>query len=248
MMIYPAIDLLDGQAVRLRQGDYQDSTSYGDPLAIARRYAQDGATHLHVVDLDAARSGITSEATKEIVRAILQETALHVQVGGGIRTADDVAAWLALGVQRCILGTAAARDPMFAKRMVVQFGTGVVVGIDARAGVVATQGWVTQETGLTAIAFAQQLAEYGYTECIHTDIARDGMLSGANIAASIDLAVASGLSVIVSGGVKDLQDVQAVREGAARGLSGMIAGKSLYEGTLSLPEALRVAAAGGECG
>ncbi len=243
--LYPAIDLLAGQAVRLRQGDYDAKTVYGDPVALALGYRQAGATHLHMVDLDAARTGARSPQTRDIVASIVAATGLMVQIGGGIRNQEDVEYWLALGVWRCVLGTVAAHDPRLAGVLRAAFGERVAVGIDARGGRVATQGW-TRTEGRLAVELAQELCAHGYTECVYTDIARDGMLSGANIESAVALSRASGLSVIVSGGVKDLEDVRRVRERAADGLSGVILGRSLLEGTLDLREAARCAQEGAE--
>lgn len=224
--------------MRLRQGDFRAMTVYGDPVRLAATYREGGATHLHMVDLDAARTGSRSPQTRAIVSRIVAETGLSVQIGGGIRTREDVQYWLGLGVWRCVLGTVAARDPRFAGELASEFGERVTVGIDARGGRVATQGW-TQTEGREAGELAAELRGYGYTECVYTDIARDGMLSGANIESAVALATASGLAVIVSGGVKDLDDVRTVRDRAGEGLSGVILGKSLLEGTLDLRDAVR---------
>ncbi len=224
--------------MRLRQGDYDARTVYGDPVQLAAAYREAGATHLHMVDLDAARTGSRSPQTSGIVSRIVAETGLTVQIGGGIRTRGDVQYWLGIGVWRCVLGTVAARDPRFAGELCGEFGERVTVGIDARGGMVATQGW-TKTEGREAVDLAAELRGYGYTECVYTDIARDGMLSGANIESAVALAAASGLAVIVSGGVKDLGDVRSVRDHELQGLSGVILGKSLLEGTLDLHAAVR---------
>lgn len=237
MRVLPAIDLLSGEAVRLRQGDYGKKTSYGDPVMLAWSYRGAGAEYVHIVDLGAARTGAFDGVTYGTVSRIVRETGLQVEIGGGIRSEDDVDRWLSAGVWRCVLGTAAARDPGMAERVVKQFGERVVVGIDARDGRVATQGW-TETEGRLASDLAAQMRAFGFTECIHTDIARDGMLSGPNVEASCSLSHSSGLSVIVSGGVKDLEDVRAIREREEEGLSGMIVGRSLLEGTLDLKAAL----------
>ncbi len=240
MLIFPAIDLFQGKAVRLRQGDYDQQTIYGDPLEIALRYREAGATHVHLVDLDAARSGQAHSDTRRIVGAILEETGLKLQIGGGIRTRQNIESWLDAGVWRCVLGTAAVKNPEFACEMVQMFGLQVTVGIDAKDGFVATQGWVETQD-ITAQEFASKMAACGLQECIYTDIGKDGMLTGANIEASIELAKVSGLSVIVSGGVRDLEDVRKIAALHSDGLGGLIAGKSLYEGTLDLREALLTA-------
>lgn len=243
MNLFPAIDLLGGQAVRLTQGDYSRQSSYGDPLGIARGYALAGATHVHVVDLSAARSGRPDPEVQAIVRQIVAETDLLVQLGGGIRSREAVAEWLDIGVWRCVLGTAAIRDYHFAETMVGEFGEAVVIGIDAREGLVATAGWETTER-LTAVEVASAMKAFGFGECIHTDIGRDGMLAGANVEASAQLAQVSGLRVIVSGGVRDEEDIRRVVGSQARGLVGVIAGKSLLEGTLDLTRALAIVGVG----
>lgn len=243
MRVYPAVDLFEGQAVRLRQGDYGARSSYGDPLEAALRYEQEGATHLHVVDLDAARSGRPHPDTGRIVERIASQTGLSLQLGGGIRAMEDLSRWFSLGVGRCVLGTAAAADPGFAGRAIGQYGERVTVSIDARDGWVATDGW-TKTGGLRAEEFAGTLRGLGLRECIFTDIAQDGMLRGPNIEASVRLARVSGLCVIVSGGVADAGDIQAVAEREDEGLCGVIAGTALYEGRLTLGGALRAAGLG----
>lgn len=235
----PAIDLLEGQAVRLTQGDYQRKEAYGDPLELAKSYEKNGASHVHVVDLGAAKSGATDKQTRDIVDRIVKETSLHVELGGGIRTAQDIDQWLSLGVWRCVLGTSAVRVEGFAKEMVEKFTKQVIVGIDARQGFVATNGW-TQVAPMTAIDFAKGLAHDGYDECIYTDIANDGMMHGANWQGAVELAEASGLFVIVSGGVRDIHDVAQAILLQQRGITGLIAGKSLVEGTLDLHDAIEL--------
>ncbi len=241
MKMLPAIDLLGGQAVRLTQGDYQRKEAYGDPLALAASYEQHGASYVHVVDLDAAKSGVTDQQTRDIVARIVKETSLQVELGGGIRTGLDVERWLSLGVWRCVLGTSAVRVEGFAQEMVKKYKQHVIVGIDTRQGFVATNGW-TQVATMTAIDFAKILAQDGYTECIYTDIARDGMMHGANWQGAVELAEASGLGVAVSGGVRDIRDVGQALSLSQRGITGLIAGKSLVEGTLDLHEAITLMA------
>ncbi len=239
MIILPAIDLIDGQAVRLTQGDYGSQKNYGDPLELALSYVENGATHLHVVDLDAAKSGETKATTRTILQSIIKETELRIEIGGGIRDQSSIEQWLSLGVWRCILGTAAIRNPQFARDMVEQFGEQVIVGIDAKSGQVASDGW-TKVADLSAVDFAKQLHEFGYKSCIYTDIAKDGMLAGANFESSVALAKTSGLTVIVSGGVKDIVDVKQALQYQEEGIAGIIAGKSLVEGTLDLGKAIEL--------
>ena len=239
MKMLPAIDLIQGHAVRLIQGDYGKQTTYGDPVRIAHAYAQSGASMVHIVDLDAAKSGQSHEATRQIIKTIIDETGLAVEIGGGIRKASDIEAWLSQGVWRCVLGTSAVTVEGFAKDMVTQFGRRVIVGIDAKDGLVAIHGW-TAVADLSAAEFARQMAQYGYDECIYTDIAQDGMLRGANIDFAVQLARASGLGVIVSGGVRDIDDVQRAVAAKKDGITGLIAGKSLVEGTLDLKLAMAI--------
>ncbi|MHB1628912.1 MAG: 1-(5-phosphoribosyl)-5-[(5-phosphoribosylamino)methylideneamino]imidazole-4-carboxamide isomerase [Bacilli bacterium] len=240
MLVLPAIDLYGGLAVRLRQGDFANITNYGDPVAIAQRFAASGATHLHVVDLQAARSGQTTPDTGTIVREIVDQTDLLVEIGGGVRSLADVERWLERGVWRCVLGTAAVRSRDLVQRAIDRYGTAVTVGVDARDGAVATAGWLDTEQ-ISAHQFAIELYGLGLRECIYTDISRDGMLSGANVDAAVALAQASGLRVVVSGGVRNLDDIRAVRARENQGLSGVIAGKAIYEETLDVAAALRVA-------
>lgn len=237
MIVFPAIDLIAGQAVRLQQGDFARQTGYGDPLSIARAYKEAGASHLHVVDLEAARTGQSSPQTQTIVRALIAETGLLVQLGGGIRTAQQVQDWLTLGVWRCVLGTAVIQNHVFARDMAQHWGEQVAVGIDARDGYVATNGWLETER-MQAVDVACAMKTAGFTDCIYTDISKDGMLGGANVQASVSLAERSGLHVVVSGGVRDLADIDTVLAYRQRGLSGVIAGKALLEGTLDLASAI----------
>ncbi|KUO95450.1 HisA/HisF-related TIM barrel protein [Ferroacidibacillus organovorans] len=237
MYILPAIDLLQGDAVRLYQGDYAQVTSYGDPRKLAKSYKENGATHLHIVDLDAARSGTRTAQSAACIREIIEETDLRIELGGGIRTDADIEYWLKLGVWRVILGTVAARSPEVAGRYRKTYGNSVTVGIDARNGRVATGGWLAEEA-LEANALATTLRELGFDDCIHTDIAKDGTLAGASLERSLELARDSGLSVIVSGGVKDLDDVRRIMACADAGIAGVILGKALLDGRLSLRDAV----------
>lgn len=241
MRLYPAIDLLGGRAARLVQGDYGRNANYGDPLEAAERFRADGAVRLHIVDLDAAREGRRHPQNAAVVEEIVRTTKLQVQVGGGIRAVEDISYWLSRGVSRCVLGTAAARDPGLARDLIKRFGNAVTISIDARDGRVATQGW-TQTEDLAAVEFAARLREYGLEECIFTDIATDGMLAGPNVEAAVELARASGLRVIVSGGVGSLGDLTAIRAKEGQGISGVIVGTALYRNAFTVAEALAVAA------
>lgn len=240
MIVFPAIDLLGGQVVRLTEGDYGRKQAYGmDPLEAALSFRDAGATHLHVVDLGGARDGVPQET--ETLRRLARESGLSVQVGGGIRTEARIEALLSLGVTRTILGTAALRDADFLARMVARYGERIAVGVDARDGKVAVSGW-TEVSDRDAMAFCRDLRDLGVRTVIYTDIARDGNLSGANLPAYEALAAIDGLSVIASGGITGEAEIVALR---GMGLYGAIIGKALYEGRLSLPRALALAAEGG---
>lgn len=233
--VYPAIDLRGGRVVRLQEGDPNRQTAYSDdPAEVAARWRAAAATWMHVVDLDAAL-GEDAAANRRALAAILRLGG-RVQFGGGVRTADVVAGLLDLGVSRVVLGTAAVENPDLVAQALARFGPeAVAVAIDVRNGRVRTRGWQA-ESGLDAVAFACQLATLGLQTAIYTDIARDGLGTGVNVAASRRLAEASGLDVIASGGVASLADVRAVRDA---GLSGVIIGRALYEGRVDLEEALR---------
>ncbi len=233
--VYPAIDLRGGRVVRLQEGDPGRQTAYSDdPAEVAARWRAAGAVWLHVVDLDAAL-GEDSAANGRALAAILRLGG-RVQFGGGVRSLAAVAGLLDLGVSRVVLGTAAVENPDLVAQALARGGPqAVAVAIDARDGRVRTRGWQV-ESGLDAIAFARTLAALGLRTAIHTDIARDGLGTGVNLAASRALAEASGLDVIAAGGVASLADVSAAREA---GLSGVIIGRALYEGRIDLAEALR---------
>ena len=240
--IYPAIDLRRGQVVRLELGDPTRETVFGDdPAAAARRWLAAGATWLHVVNLDGAFAE-AERANWDALRAIAGGGA-RVQFGGGLRTRDDVAAALAAGVARVVLGTAALESPALLAAAVAEFGAArVAVGIDARDGRVRVRGWQTA-TALTPLDVALAARQAGVRTIIYTDIARDGVLSGVNAAATVALAAASGLDVIASGGVSDLADVArlaALAPAAAPGrLAGVIIGRALYDGRIDLAQAIK---------
>lgn len=248
MNIYPAIDLKGGKCVRLRQGDFDAVTNYGDdPLLVARRWQAEGAKWLHIVDLDGARLGQTSVENTAAVQAIIGETGLPVQLGGGIRSAEVAQRMLDLGVTRVVVGTAAARDAKLAEELFQTFGERVAVGVDARDGMVAVQGW-QEHSGENAILFVQRMAALGAKRFIFTDIARDGMLEGMNLAALAQVAAAVPQSaVIASGGVTDIEDITALLEVArqsAPNVEGVIIGKALYANRISLPDVMARVAGG----
>lgn len=228
--VIPAIDIRGGQCVRLLQGDYSRETVYGqDPLEMALRWESEGATRLHVVDLDGARDGLP--ANLEVIGNIAKTLKIPVQMGGGLRTAEGIEAALQAGVQRCILGTAAARNPAWAEEMFAIFADAIILGLDARDGMVAVSGW--QETStLPAVDFARFMADAGCSRLVFTDIARDGMLTGPNLEALREMASAVSIPVIASGGVKTAADVAALT--SISNVEGVITGKALYEGTTTL--------------
>ncbi|MBF2755524.1 MAG: 1-(5-phosphoribosyl)-5-[(5-phosphoribosylamino)methylideneamino]imidazole-4-carboxamide isomerase [Gammaproteobacteria bacterium AqS3] len=242
MLVIPAIDIKDGCCVRLVQGRSEEATTYStDPLEMAQRWCDAGARRLHVVDLDGAFSGapVNGQAIERIVRALPD---MQVQVGGGIRTAEAAAAYLDAGVRWVILGTRAVQDPEFAEALCSAHPDSIIAGVDARSGKVATSGWLESEAELSAEAVAKRLAEAGVCSIIHTDIARDGMLQGVNVAASVSVARTAGIPVFASGGLAGLDDVLALRDCGEALITGVIAGKALYEGRLDLAEALRACA------
>jgi phosphoribosylformimino-5-aminoimidazole carboxamide ribotide isomerase len=231
--IYPAIDVRQGQVVRLQEGDPLRQTVFdADPVAVANRWAGQGARWLHVVNLDGAFG--ESNAMQELLPALCR-VGPRVQLGGGIRSLADVGAALNAGAARVILGTVAVERPELVREAVARFGAqAIAVGIDAREGRVRIHGWQT-DGGLAAIDLGRQMKAMGVEIVIHTDIAQDGLLSGVNAQASAELAQATGLRVIASGGVTGLPDVQRVRRA---GLAGVVIGRALYEGRISLKEAL----------
>lgn len=236
MHILPAIDLQNGQVVRLYQGDYSQKTVYSaDPCAVARGFAAAGARQLHVVDLDGAKDG--SLANFETVAALAAQGGLAIEVGGGIRTEERVRRYLELGAARVILGTAAAQNPAFAREMAETYGERIAVGVDARGGRVATHGWL-ETSALDGVAFCEQLARAGVRTVIYTDISRDGAEQGTNLALYRRLTRIPGLRVIASGGVSSLAEIRAL---AGMGAWGAILGKALYTGRLDLSEALAAA-------
>ena len=239
--LYPAIDLKQGRVVRLQRGDMAQATIYAeDPAEQARHFAADGFKWLHVVDLDGAFAG--KPANAEAVARILAAAPMPVQLGGGIRNMPTVEAWLGAGVTRVILGSAAVKDPQFVREACRHFPGRVVVGIDARNGMVATEGWAETST-LSARDLALRLEDAGAAAIIYTDIDRDGMLSGVNLEQTRALALALDTPVIASGGVASIADLVALKAVAADGISGCILGRALYDGRIAPAEALALAAA-----
>jgi phosphoribosylformimino-5-aminoimidazole carboxamide ribotide isomerase len=229
MRIYPAIDLRDGKCVRLRQGDYSRETVFSDdPTAVARRWVELGADRLHVVDLDGARTGKPVNGT--LIRKIVEAAGVPVQLGGGLRTEEHLAAAFDAGIRWAVLGTRALSDPAFARESATKYPKRIVLGIDAKEGFVATDGWLNVSR-VKAISLAQQLGDRNLAAIVYTDIATDGMMAGPNLAALAEMQAAVDTPIIASGGICT---VQHVRELTEAGLAGCIIGRALYEGSLDL--------------
>src|ERR1700681_3485721 len=236
MILFPAIDLKDGVCVRLEQGDMARATIFNrDPAAQANIFETEGFRHLHIVDLDGAFAGKPMNAAA--VERILETVGLCVQLGGGIRDMATIEAWLGKGVNRVIIGTAAVRDPALVKAAARQFPKRVAVGLDARDGHVAVDGWA-ETSQLSALEIAKRFEDAGVAAIIYTDIARDGLLKGLNLEATIALADAISIPVIASGGLASMADVEALLAPRARKLGGAIAGRALYSGNLNASAAL----------
>lgn len=236
MKIFPAIDLRDGNVVRLTEGDYARMKVYADdPLQTAQSFREAGAAYLHVVDLDGAKDG--TPRNFETIARLAKESGLFIQTGGGLRTPERVEAVLSLGVGRVILGTAALRDPAFLKAMLAAYGERIAVGVDARDGKVAVGGWL-EVSDTDAMGFCVTLRDLGVQTVIYTDIACDGRLAGTNLAAFEALRAVEGLNIIASGGITTEAEIAALRD---MGTYGAILGKALYEGRLDLASVLHIA-------
>lgn len=239
MIVFPAIDLKQGQVVRLAEGDMARATVYGDdPAAQAMLFAEAGSQFLHVVDLDGSFAGRAEN--RSAVEAIVETFPGHVQLGGGIRTREAVAGWFDLGVSRVVMGTAALKDPQFVKDMAAEFPGGIVVAVDAKDGMVATEGWA-DVSDVPVIDLARRFEDAGVASLLFTDIGRDGLLKGANIEATVDLARRTDLPVIASGGVKGIDDIYMLAMHAHEGIEGVITGRALFEGRLDLAAAIAMA-------
>ena len=238
MQLYPAIDIRKGRCVRLVHGKKDRETVYADsPLEVALRWKSQGATYLHVVDLDGAFTGNSGNVSSVV--DILEQADIPVQLGGGLRTPKAVEDWLGLGVRRVIIGTAAVKNPDIVEQMVDQWGPErIVVGIDAKGGQVAVEGW-TSGGFCSSIKLAIAMSEVGVRTVVYTDIDRDGTMNGLNTVSTARLARDSGLRVIASGGVATMDDLERASQTVGDGLEGVVLGKSLYEGTIDLSEALK---------
>lgn len=234
-ILYPAIDIRGGKCVRLLQGDYAKETVYGDPVEMARKWQFEGAEWLHLVDLDGAKAG--APVNVQAIQQIARQVDIPVQVGGGLRTMESVQLLLDSGVSRVIIGTAAIHDLPFTEKVLAMYGDRAAIGIDARNGYVATQGWL-ETTEVKAEELAAVLAAKGAQTFIYTDISRDGTLQGPNVQGVAGLARSAGVSVIASGGVSRPEDLLELAGYAADGVSGAIVGKALYTGNVILPEIL----------
>ena len=236
MIIYPAIDLKDGKCVRLLKGDFATVHQVAeDPVETARAFRQAGAEWIHMVDLDGARDGVRKNS--EIVQAVCQQSGLKIELGGGIRSMEDLNAVFRLGVSRCVIGSAAVSDPEFVRHAVEVYGDKIAVGIDALDGEVKTAGW-EQGSGLDYLEFAKKMEALGVQTIIFTDIATDGALSGPSMERLTALRQAVGCRITASGGVSCNEDITALK---AAGMDGAIIGKAYYAGTIDLPQAIREA-------
>lgn len=245
MILFPAIDLKDGQCVRLKLGDMQQATVYNaDPAAQAKAFEEQGFEWLHVVDLDGAFAG--RSANGEAVEAILQATTNPVQLGGGIRTLDHIETWLSRGLARVILGTVAVRDPALVIEACRKFPGRIAVGIDAKGGKVAVEGWA-EASELSVIELAKKFEGAGVATIIFTDIDRDGILAGINWPSTLELANAVSIPVIASGGLASLEDIRRMLQPDAARLEGAITGRALYDGRIDPAEALDLIRAGKAC-
>jgi len=242
MQIIPAIDIKDGHCVRLKQGEMQSATVFSeDPAAMAQHWLEQGAERLHLVDLNGAVAGVPKNelAIREIVSVIGEE--IPVQLGGGIRDLDTIERYLDDGITYVIIGTAAVKNPGFLHEACDAFPGHIIVGLDAKEGKVATDGW-SKLTGHDVVDLAKRFQDYGVEAVIYTDIGRDGMMTGVNIEATVRLAKALTVPVIASGGLSSLDDVRRLCEVEGEGITGCIAGRAIYEGTLDFAQALKVAA------
>ncbi|ASS90276.1 MULTISPECIES: 1-(5-phosphoribosyl)-5-[(5-phosphoribosylamino)methylideneamino]imidazole-4-carboxamide isomerase [Aeribacillus] len=234
--IFPAIDLRGGKCVRLLQGDYNKETVYGDsPFAVAESFVKEGADWIHMVDLDGAKEGV--RVNHQHVLKVAKELKVKVQVGGGIRTEKDVYEYLENGISRVILGSSAVSNRSFVEKMLAEYGGRIAIGIDAKNGYVSTEGWLNTSE-VKAVDLGKELAKSGAETFIFTDIATDGMLSGPNVKAIVEMAKATGKTVIASGGVSSIDDLKKLKQYEQDGVKGAIVGKALYTKKFSLRDAI----------
>ena len=239
MIIFPAIDIRGGKCVRLLKGDFNQETVFSDsPADMARKWQAQGAEYLHLVDLDGALAG--SSQNLNAIEEILQAVDIPTELGGGIRSMEQIDQLLAMGITRVILGSVAVKNPDLVREACAKYGERIVVGIDAKDGIVAVEGW-GKSGNIGVIELAQKMQEAGVKTIIYTDISRDGTLSGVNVEATVKLAQESGVKIVASGGVKSLEDIKALKKQEAVGIEGVIAGKSIYMGTLDLAAAIKIA-------
>lgn len=233
MKIFPAIDLLGGKAVRLTKGDYDKSTVYSDdPVSVAEGFFADGARYLHIVDLDGAKEGKTTNF--DTVSRIINATGMYCEIGGGIRDMERIERYLSVGVDRVILGTAAVNDPDFRRAAVKEYGDKIAIGVDAKDGFVAVSGWL-DKTNIAGVDFCRQLRDEGVSAIIYTDISKDGMLSGTNIELYKELSSIQGVEFTASGGITGMEELRILKE---MNISAAILGKALYAGRLELKKVI----------
>ena len=239
MIIFPAIDIRGGKCVRLLKGDFNQETVFSDsPADMARKWQAQGAEYLHLVDLDGALAG--SSQNLAAIKEILQVVDIPTELGGGIRSMEQIDQLLAMGITRVILGSVAVKNPDLVREACAKYGERIVVGIDAKDGIVAVEGW-GESGNIGVVELAKKMKDAGVKTIIYTDISRDGTLSGVNVEATIKLAQESGVKIVASGGVKSLEDIKALKKQEAVGIEGVIAGKSIYMGTLDLAAAIKIA-------
>jgi phosphoribosylformimino-5-aminoimidazole carboxamide ribotide isomerase len=243
MIIFPAIDLKEGQCVRLVQGKAENKTVYSsDPASMAQSFQDQGAEWLHIVDLDGAFQGRSGNLAT--IKQIAARITIPFQVGGGLRQQEDVENLLEMGASRVIIGTRAVTSPDFIEALLLRFGPKkIILGLDARDGMVAIEGWV-EKSSLQALDFARQMQRLGVQTAIYTDVSRDGLLQGPNLDAIQQMAELSGLKIIASGGVSTVDDIRQLKEMESLGVSGAIIGKALYDGKIALKDALQAAQGG----
>jgi phosphoribosylformimino-5-aminoimidazole carboxamide ribotide isomerase len=237
MVLIPAIDMLDGQCIRLYKGDYNKVTVYGDPVEIGKKWQSLGAEMIHLVDLDGAEAG--NPKNLEVIKKLVETLDIPLELGGGIRSMDTIKMYLDLGVERVILGTAAVENMALVACAAAVYGNRIVVGIDAQDGIVKTKGWLN-DTKIDALTLAYDMKELGIERIIYTDINRDGTLTGPNLAETESLARESGLKITASGGMSSMKDIKAVMKLEQYGVDEVILGKALYENKIDLVEALKL--------